>query len=163
MVDILEQEEFNNYKYLKENYKNILNMFRHSFEDDVKFSQVDSFNVVHNLSYLYWLEWARTDYLFTIGLPKTNDLFQKSFPLMTVNSQIDYFKSLTFPEKYKVLTKITKIGKSSIKFYNLIINENSELILKAVSTLVYVNKINSKSIELPEILIQKINDFENFL
>lgn len=159
---VLESKEFNDYKHLRDNYKEILPSFKNIYKNQVQFSHVDSFDVVHNIAYLYWLEWARTEYLFEIGLPKNNSLFKVNFPLMTVNSNIDYFSSLNFPDEFKVLTKISKLGFSSIKFYNLILNANDELILKAVNTLVYVDKSKGIPLQLPQEVIEKTIAYEGY-
>lgn len=124
--------------------------FKHTFEGEVKFSEVDSFNVVHNLSYLYWLEWARTDFLFEIGFPRTDEIFSENMPLMTVNSNVNYFKSLGFTDRYKVLTKVIKIGNSSIHFGNLIINKDRDIILDATTVLVYTDKNTGRPIDFPD-------------
>lgn len=157
---LLESKEVTDYRYFKENYKNIIKNFKYYYKDQVHFSQVDSFNVVHNIAYLYWLEWARTQYLFEIGLPKSDEIFKVDFPLMTVNSNIDYFSPLKFTDEFKVFTKISKLGNSSLKFYNIILNNEENLILRAYSTLVYVDKNNSTPIQLPEIIIDCVNSYE---
>lgn len=159
--NLLESKEVADYKYFKENYKGIIKNFKFTYKDQVHFSQVDSFDVVHNIAYLYWLEWARTQYLFEIGLPKTDEIFKVDFPLMTVNSNIDYFSPLKFTDEFRVLTKIAKLGKSSLKFYNIILNSHDDLILRAYSTLVYVDKKSSVPIELPKILIDNAIKYES--
>lgn len=160
--DILEDKEIEDYKYFRENYKSLLKQFKFEFRGEVHFSQVDAFNVVHNIAYLYWLEWARTQYLFEIGLPKTDDLFRRDFPLMTVNSNINYFNSLKFTDTFRVLTKISKVGFSSIKFFNIILDKDEKLILKAHSTLVYVNKDTMSAIELPKIVADSVARYEGY-
>lgn len=133
--------------------------FRHEFCGEVKFSEVDSFNVVHNISYLYWLEWARTQYIFDIGMPRDNSIFSIRMPIMTVHSEVDYYNSMRFTDRYVVKTKVSKIGDSSITFINQIYSE-STLILEAKSVLVYVDKENGKPETIPDFVREMINKYE---
>lgn len=134
--------------------------FRNVYTGEVKFSEVDSFNVVHNIAYLYWLEWARTQYLFDVGMPRDDSIFSMRMPIMTVHSEVDYFSSMKFTDRYSVLTKVSKIGDSSITFINQVYSGDN-LILEAKSILVYVNKENGKPESIPDFVREKINKYEN--
>ncbi|MEZ4723863.1 MAG: thioesterase family protein [Candidatus Kapaibacterium sp.] len=140
--------------------KYIKDEFKHEYNGEVKFSEVDSFNVVHNLAYLYWLEWARTQYLFDIGMPRDDSIFSKRMPIMTVHSEVDYYSSMRFTDKYTVLTKVSNIGDSSITFINQVYSID-KLILEAKSILVYVNNENGKPVTIPDFVREKINNYEN--
>lgn len=140
--------------------KYIKDEFKHEYNGEVKFSEVDSFNVVHNLAYLYWLEWARTQYLFDIGMPRDDSIFSKRMPIMTVHSEVDYYSSMRFTDKYIVLTKVSNIGDSSITFINQVYSID-KLILEAKSILVYVNTENGKPVTIPDFVREKINNYEN--
>lgn len=133
--------------------------FRHVYTGEVKFSEVDSFNVVHNIAYLYWLEWARTQYLFDVGMPRDDSVFSMHMPIMTVHSEVDYFSSMKFTDRYSVLTKVSKIGDSSITFINQVYSSD-KLILEAKSILVYVNKENGKPESIPSFVREQINKYE---
>ena len=134
--------------------------FRNVYTGEVKFSEVDSFNVVHNIAYLYWLEWARTQYLFDVGMPRDDSIFSMQMPIMTVHSEVDYFSSMKFTDRYSVLTKVSKIGDSSITFINQVYSAD-KLILEAKSILVYVNKENGKPESIPDFVREKIKKYEN--
>lgn len=140
--------------------KYIKDEFKHEYNGEVKFSEVDSFNVVHNLAYLYWLEWARTQYLFDIGMPRDDSIFSKRMPIMTVHSEVDYYSSMRFTDNYTVLTKVSNIGDSSITFINQVYSID-KLILEAKSILVYVNTENGKPVTIPDFVREKINNYEN--
>ncbi|MCB0701258.1 MAG: acyl-CoA thioesterase [Ignavibacteriae bacterium] len=140
--------------------KYIKDEFKHEYNGEVKFSEVDSFNVVHNLAYLYWLEWARTQYLFDIGMPRDDSIFSKRMPIMTVHSEVDYYSSMRFTDNYTVLTKVSNIGDSSITFINQVYSID-KLILEAKSILVYVNNENGKPVTIPDFVREKINNYEN--
>ena len=134
--------------------------FKHLYNGEVKFSEVDSFGVVHNIQYLYWIEWARTQYLFDIGMPKSQEFFSKKFPLMTVHTKIDYFNSAKFTSEYLVHTRAAFIKNSSIGFENIIKLRNNTLIARCEGVLVYVNSTNGKVERIPDILRDLVKQYE---
>lgn len=140
-----------------------INEFKHKFPGRVEFSDVDSFSVVHNLTYLYWLEWARTDYLFSLGLEKKIDFFKHELPIMTVHHTVNYFSSLNFPDNYEVLTRVPKIGESSIIFENIIRKTDTaeaNIVLHAKSVLVYVDFESKVPQRMPDLIRNLVSEFE---
>lgn len=140
--------------------KDEINFFKHKLTGRVEFSQVDSFGVVHNLQYFYFLEWARTDYLRAIGLKLNPLTFLKEYPIMTVHSEIDYFAPLKFNDTYIVLTRVDFIKNSSLGFKNLIINTDSELIIRGSSILVNVDPKTLESVRIPNDFRELISNYE---
>jgi len=142
-----------------------LTLFKHSTKGEVRFSEVDSFGVVHNLAYLYWIEWARTQYLFDVAATKHSDYFTKELPLMTVTSTINYQASLRFADNYEILTRVSRLGESSVAFENVTLgdfgSDKDKVINTATSVLVYVNTKSQESIRFPDEYRTKIESFEN--
>lgn len=134
--------------------------FKHKYTGEVQFSEVDSFNVAHNIIYLYWLEWARTQYLFDIGVNRANDFFPKILPILVAHSEIDYYNSIYFSNQYTVLTKVLQIGDSSIKFINQVYCED-KLIAEASAVMVNVNPITKEPERIPDYLRDLVNKYEN--
>jgi acyl-CoA thioester hydrolase len=137
-----------------------LNKFKHQFNGRVEFSDTDSFQVVHNLRYPFWIEWARTNYLFTIGMPYNNNTFTKENAIMTVHTTIDYYGSLRFPDLYQVKTRVSFVKNSSMGFENYILNENNEVIAKSFSILVNVDALTQKPERINDDLRNKIAIYE---
>lgn len=134
--------------------------FKHIYNGEVKFSEVDSFGVVHNIQYLYWIEWARTQFLFDIGMPKSQEFFSKKFPLMTVHTKIDYFNSAKFTNEYLVYSRAAFIKNSSIGFENIIKLRNNTPIARCEGVLVYVNSATGKVERIPDILRDLVKQYE---
>ncbi|MFP4369962.1 MAG: acyl-CoA thioesterase [Bacteroidota bacterium] len=133
--------------------------YRHRAEGRVQFAEVDSLGVAHNLRYLYWLEWARTEYFRAIGADMSAELFIKKYPVMTVHAEADYFNPARFDDYYSVYTKVSRLGNSSMVFSN-VITSGKKLLLTASAVLVHVNPITGESAPIPDELRQKIIDFE---
>jgi acyl-CoA thioester hydrolase len=137
-----------------------LKKFKHFWEGEVKFSEVDSFNVVHNIQYLYWIEWARTQYLFDIGMPKNEQFFSKQFPLMTVHTKIDYYNSAKFTNEYRVYSRVAFIKNSSIGFENIVTFRSQNKIAQCEGILVYVDSKSGKVERLPDFLRSLVKQYE---
>lgn len=137
-----------------------LKLYKHSINGQVKFHEVDSFRVVHNIQYFYYCEWARTKYLEFCGIPFTHNTFTKSEPLMTVHHEMDYFNSLRLSDGYIVHSRASEIGKSSITLDNIITDINGNPIIRLSSVLVYVNIKTNQPENIPDDLRSKIIGLE---
>jgi acyl-CoA thioester hydrolase len=137
-----------------------LNLFKHKTEGRVRFDEVDSFGVAHNIRYFYWIEWARINYLNDIGYKMKPDTFLNELPVMTVHSSADYYKPLRFFEDYAVLTRVSSIGTSSLRFENVVLNSKSEISLISSAVLVNVVKETAEPAPVPGKLKEMIRAYE---
>ncbi|MBM2815590.1 MAG: thioesterase [Ignavibacteria bacterium] len=135
--------------------------FKHSYKGRVQFPDVDSFGIVHNLRYFYWLEYARTDYFKSIGVKINKDSFTKEFTVNVVHAEIDYFAPARFDEEWEVLTRISKIGSTSFTFDNIIRMNDGTILAKASAVLVYINPKSLEPERVPDWLRTLINNFED--
>ncbi len=145
---------------IKNQLSDEINKYNHSVSSFVRFAEVDSFGVAHNIQYLFWLEWARIEYLKNLGLYLNPSTFHTEFPYMIVHNEIDYFKSLGFNEQYNILTRIKFIKKSSFCFENIVHNNNNVINAKAISIVVHLDVSTKKSRQIPQFYIDKIINFE---
>lgn len=112
--------------------------FKFKVNARVKFHEVDSYNIVHNLRYFYWLEWARIEYLRNLrGNAGKISLYE--FPVISAHNEIDYFNAASFDDAYEVFTRISFIKNSSFGFENIILLDSGLLIAKGSAVLVNIN------------------------
>jgi len=147
-------------KYTENEILEQLKLYKHNIEGQVKFHEVDSFPVVHNIQYFYYCEWARTKYLENCGVEFNKTTFTKHTPLMTVHHEMDYFNPLMLSDIYYTYTRCAKIGNSSIELDNIIVDNDKKAIIYLTSTLVNVNIKTNKPETLPKDLQTKIMNFE---
>lgn len=141
-------------------YDTVAKTFSQSKKSFARFDEVDLFKVVHNIKYFYWIERERTDYFKALNLYDPSKTFLTEFPVMVVHSELDYFNSLYFEENYEIFTRISKVGKSSVTFENVIFNDKKLLIAAGKAVLVHFNPDTMSSEPIPQDYIQKIIDFE---
>ncbi len=131
-----------------------LKKYKHKIDGQVKFHEVDSLGVVHNVQYIYIFEWARVKYLEAIGYPIDALTFTTDDFLMVVHQEADYMGSANFFDNYEVYTRTSKIGDTSITVENLLKLTNGKVIVRGNT--VFVN-LNSKT-RLPETLSKELRD-----
>lgn len=137
-----------------------LKFFKHKLEGQVKFHEVDSFRVVHNIQYFYFCEWARTKYLEDCGMEFNKNTFTKHTPLMTVNHEMNYFNPLMLSEIYFTYSRCSRLGKSSLTLDNIITNKEGKPIIRLSSTLVNVDTKTNRPALLPDELRVNIKSYE---
>ena len=118
----------------------VFEKFKFAIGSRVKFDEVDSFGVVHNIKYLYWLEWARLEYFRHIGIKIHKHTVIRDFPVMVVRNEIDYLNMSEYDDEYTVYTRVAKVRNSSLVFENIIALQDGTVLVKAVSVLVHLNK-----------------------
>ncbi len=137
-----------------------LKLFKYKLSSKVKFEDVDSFGVVHNIKYLYWMEWARTEYLRDVLFPGHKGNFLLDFPVMVVRNEIDYIGAARFNQEYSILCRIESVGKSSIKFDNVVLLDDKHPIVRCRSVFVHVNSNFQEKRTISKEVIEKIHSFE---
>lgn len=139
---------------------NELPLFKHKHEIQVQFRDVDSFGVVHNIQYFYYLEWARIKYMEFIGMPLNNRTFTAENPIMTVHHELDYFNPALFTDNLTVYSRVTEVRNSSLTFENLITIEDEKAIVKSKVILVYLSNVDYKPTRIPDYLRNAIQSIE---
>lgn len=144
----------------EEDIKKQIEFYKHRYDDQVRFDQVDSFGVVHNLQYFYFMEWARTKYFESVGIELNNRTYTAEHPIMTVHHEMDYFNPAMFTDKYSIYSRVVKIKKSSIVFENIMEHESGKVLVKASCVLVYLSNEDYKPTRIPDFLRNRIKDLE---
>ena len=138
-----------------------LPLFRHSVKNRVDFYEVDSFEVVHNIRYFYWLECARLEYLRNIGYKITSKTIVRDLPLMVVHQEIDYLSSLRFDEEYEILSRVVEVRNSSLTFRNIIRKYDGNFVAISSAILVNISPVDFSPNRIPDDLRLMMKDFES--
>ncbi len=143
-----------------EEINNSLHLFKFKSRGRVKFYEVDSYGVVHNIRYFYWLEWARAEYLRNISGNTDSKLSLYSFPVMVVHSEIDYFNTASFDDEYEILTRTSFVKNSSVGFENVIRLNDGNILVKASAVLVGINVKTRQPERINDTFRQWLKNFE---
>lgn len=128
----------------------------HEITVKVRFSETDALGHVSNISYFIYLEEARIEFLKKMGLGMSNDKW--SIIMLSVNCT--FLKQAYFDQKLKVASYVTKIGNSSFKLGHRITDaESGQLIAEGDAGAVYFDFQAQKSMQLPERVRQKLEEY----
>ena len=123
----------------------------------VYYEDTDSGGVVYYANYLKFLERARTEALFSIGLSnkKIKDKFNSLIIVKSCN--IEYKKSAYLEDELSVRSFVKSITKTSF-FMNQIITKEDDIIIEAQVHLVFINK-EGKPVKIPDDIYSKFKPY----
>ena len=129
--------------------KNFIYKFRIYYED------TDSGGVVYYANYLKYLERARSEAIYSLGL--TNTKLRKDYGTLIIvkSCNIEYKKPARFEDELEIISSVLTKTKTSFTMKQ-IIKKHEELISEADVQLVTVNK-EGKPVKIPEILQKFLN------
>ncbi len=129
--------------------KNFIYKFKIYYED------TDSGGVVYYANYLKYLERARSEAIYSLGL--TNTKLQKDYGTLIIvkSCNIEYKKPARFEDELEIISSVLTKTKTSFTMKQ-IIKKDEETISEADVQLVTVNK-EGKPVKIPKILEKFLN------
>ena len=127
--------------------------FKHKVK--IYYEDTDAGGVVYYANYLKYLERARSEAIYSLGL--TNANLQKDHDTLIIvkSCNIEYKKPAKFEDELEIISSILSKTKTSFTMLQ-IIKKNEEIISEATVQLVTVNK-EGKPVKIPEILEKFLN------
>ena len=121
----------------------------------IYYEDTDAGGVVYYANYLKYLERARSEAIYSLGL--TNANLQKDHDTLIIvkSCNIEYKKPAKFEDELEIISSILSKTKTSFTMLQLI-KKNEEIISEATVQLVTVNK-EGKPIKIPGILNNLLN------
>ena len=131
--------------------------FNYNFK--IYYEDTDAGGVVYYANYLKFLERARTEALFDLGL--SNSILKKEFgSLIIVKScNIEYKKSAYLEDNLSISSYISSSSKTSLIMNQSIFRSNDQIVVADVH-LVFVNE-DVKPIKIPESIMEKFKPYFN--
>ena len=122
--------------------------FKYKFK--IYYEDTDLGGVVYYANYLKYLERARSEAIYSLGL--TNIKLQKDYGALIIvkSCNIEYKKPAKFEDELEIISSVLSKTKTSF-IMNQIIKRRDEIISEADVQLVTVNK-EGKPVKIPEIL-----------
>ena len=121
----------------------------------IYYHHTDCGGVVYYANYLNFLEEARTEY-FAQKNSSIKQLADSGIMFVVARQEIDYKLPAVYGDELDIQTQIGVLGGARIEFLHEIYNQNKQVIAKAKTTLVCVDK-NLKPQAIPEELRKKLN------
>ena len=123
----------------------------------VYYEDTDAEGVVYYANYLKFLERARTEAIFSLGLTNTKLLKESGTLIIVKSCNINYLKPAKFEDKLKIISRIIDMTKTSFLMKQIFERDN-ELITEAEIRLVTINK-QGRPIQIPSMLENKFKEY----
>ena len=121
----------------------------------IYYEDTDAGGVVYYANYLKFLERARSEAIYSLGLSNRELLEKEGIIIIVKSCNIEYKKPAKFEDEIQIISTIKEIKNSSFKMQQLIYKEKN-VISEAVVTLVTVNK-EGKPVRIPNLLKKLID------
>tara|TARA_B100000965_G_scaffold59405_1_gene45491 strand:+ start:968 stop:1363 length:396 start_codon:yes stop_codon:yes gene_type:complete len=120
------------------------------FKLKVYYEDTDSGGVVYYANYLKFLERARSEFIYSIGLSNKKLLNEFDTLIIVKSCNIEYKKSAKLEDELEIFSSIKSYTKTSF-IMEQIVKRRDEIIAVAEVALVTINK-NGKPVKIPNIL-----------
>ena len=121
----------------------------------IYYEDTDAGGVVYYANYLKFLERARSEAIYSLGISNTEILDKEGVTIIVKSCNIKYRKSAKFEDEIEVVSKISEVKNSSFKMLQ-VIKKKSDIISVAEVVLVTVNK-KGKPVRIPSLLKKLID------
>ncbi len=121
----------------------------------IYYEDTDSGGVVYYANYLKYLERARSEAIYSLGLTNTKLLKDYATIIIVKSCNIEYKKPARFEDELEIISSVLTKTKTSFTMKQ-IIKKDEETISEADVKLVTVNK-KGKPVKIPEILEKLLN------
>lgn len=131
--------------------------YKLSLELRIDFSDLDVYQHVNNLTFIRFLQPGRVNFWEAIGLDKMYAETQKGAIL--ISTHCDFKKSLFYPGKAVVKTKLAYIKNSSFALDQVILNDKGEVCAEGRDIAVFFNFRTKETIKIPNDLREIMQKF----
>ena len=121
----------------------------------IYYEDTDAAGVVYYANYLKFLERARSEAIYSLGLSNKKLLDKEGVIIIVKSCNIEYKKPAKFEDEIEIISKINEVKNSSFKMHQLI-KRNSDVISVADVTLVTIND-KGKPVRIPNLLKKLID------
>ena len=131
--------------------------YKLSLELRIDWGDLDMYEHVNNVSYMQYLQSGRVNFWEASGI---HEFYRNSNQgTMLVSTKCDFKKSLNYPGKAMIKTKLDFIGNKSFGLKHVILNENGELCAEGSDVVVCFDFEENETFQVPDWMRNKIAKF----
>lgn len=125
-------------------------------EFDVRYAETDAMGVVYYANYLVWFEVGRGAFCANYGI-NYQQIEEDGTPLAVVDAYCRYKAPARYGDRVAVRTRLTELGRSTMRFEYEVVNSVSGVLLAEGTTRhVWINR-QGRPVSMPESLRAKID------
>ncbi len=125
---------------------------------EIRYDEVDKMGYVYHGNYAKYYHISRTVLMNQIGICD-RELEKQNIILPIIKMNIRYLKPVFYGDIITVRTSLKELPEIRMQFYHEVLNQNSEIINKAESTLIFVDSKSRKPIRIPENVFNKLQSY----
>ena len=127
----------------------------------VRFADTDLQAIVFNANYLTYYDVAWTEYFRAVGF-EWKDLLALGVDTVLARTTMEFKSPARFDEILEVYTRVSRIGVTSLRFEFAIYPQGEDRLINSANSLyVCVDPKTLKSTPVPDLLRQRIQEFED--
>ncbi len=131
--------------------------YKLSLELRIDWGDLDMYEHVNNVSYMQYLQSGRVNFWEASGI---HEFYRNSNQgTMLVSTKCDFKKSLVYPGKAIVKTKLDFIGNKSFGLKHIILNENGDICAEGTDVVVCFDFEKNETFRVPDWMRDKISEF----
>lgn len=134
-----------------------LSDFKLSLEIRIDWSDLDMYQHVNNISYMRYLQSGRVNFWEASGIYEHYKDSKKG--TMLVSTHCDFKKSLYYPGKAIIKTKLDFIGNTSFGLEHVILNSTGEICATGKDVVVCYDFIKDETFPVPDWLKENISKY----
>lgn len=133
-----------------------------SYNFRIRYSEVDAQKIVYNSHYLTFLDVSIFEFFDDIGFNQEEYIEKTNNEFHTVRAVVEYKAPATLGDTIEVLTRIKKIGNSSITFeQEMYLLGSNKLIATGEIIWVNTNQDEMKPVNIPDILRNLLKEYQD--
>lgn len=134
-----------------------LSNYKLSLELRIDWGDLDMYEHVNNVSYMRYLQSGRVNFWEASGIHK---FYRNSNQgTMLVSTKCDFKRSLQYPGKAIVKTKLDFIGNKSFGLKHVILNENGDVCAEGNDVVVCFDFDKNETFPVPDWMREKISEY----
>jgi acyl-CoA thioester hydrolase len=133
-----------------------------SYNFRIRYSEVDAQKIVYNSHYLTFLDVSIFEFFDDIGFNQEEYIKKTNNEFHTVRAVVEYKAPATLGDTIEVLTRIKRIGNSSITFeQEMYLLGSNKLIATGEIIWVNTNQDKMKPVNIPDILRNLLKEYQD--
>ena len=120
-----------------------------------RYQEVDQMGYVYHANYIGYCHQARTELLREFGI-HDRALEDKNIMMPVIEVKVRHLKPVGYDDQLRIKTSISEMPKTRFYFLYEFFNEEDQLVCKAQTTLVFVDKLTRKPMRAPEMVLQAL-------
>jgi acyl-CoA thioester hydrolase len=128
----------------------------------VRFNEVDAYNVAWHGHYVAWMEVGRNDLAGRFGIDALQ-LTELGFLGPVVNLEVKFLSPARFNDRIIVRTSLRPTETATLVFLNEIVAEDGRRLATGVTTHALTDRGGVMQFKMPEVLVERIDNMKKWL